>query len=86
MAIELEEEARDELLCEIDHWKERAEKAEAMLEEAREVCAITTKRADTATRLLRKFTKAMGMHVGLDHEIALCDADDKARAFLEAKP
>ena len=27
MAIGLQEEARDELLCEIDHWKDRAEGA-----------------------------------------------------------
>ena len=32
MAIGLEEAARDELLCEIDHWKERANKAEELLE------------------------------------------------------
>ena len=31
MAIGLEEEARDELLCEIDHWKERADKTEELL-------------------------------------------------------
>jgi hypothetical protein len=31
MAIGLEEEARDELLCEIDHWKARATKVERLL-------------------------------------------------------
>ena len=33
MAIGLEEEARDELLCEIDHWKARATDAERPLKQ-----------------------------------------------------
>ena len=32
MAIGLQENARDELLCEIDHWKERAGIAAVLLE------------------------------------------------------
>ena len=36
MAIGLQEEARDELLCEIDHWKERVNEAETLLRDCEE--------------------------------------------------
>ncbi len=39
--------------------------------------------ADKAKALLRKFTVVMDMHVGTDHETALCELEDKVRAFLK---
>ena len=67
----MDQQSADELLCEIDHWKGRADEAEALLNAL--VVACTT--GDRTPN---------GEHIGVS--IPPKYFVEAARAFLEAKP
>ena len=75
MAIGLEEEARDELLCEIDHWKERATRHRARADEAEALLNALVVACTTGDRT------SNGAHIGVS--IPSKYFVEMARAFLD---
>ena len=55
MAIGLQEDARDELLCEIDHWKERADEFEALLQQVVDEWAVQFSDENETIKTIRAF-------------------------------
>ena len=80
MAMDQQQEGVDELLCEIDHWKDRAEEAERLLEEAKTVCVYKDNRLLHADILLRRAVDEWECEFSVGNPTVMA-----IKTFLEAK-